>query len=80
MSPSRAPFTLYPAFLDPLADDSERPVLVPEGALRFKDGSYIISSEDAFVDENHPSNRIVLDAARCKLSNRGRWTSLWTLA
>ena len=37
----RAPFTLYPSFLDPLADESEQPVLIPEGALRFKDGDYI---------------------------------------
>lgn len=71
MFSSRAPFTLYPAFLDPLADYSERPVLVPEGALRFKDGSYIISSLAAFVDENHPENRIVLDAALCQLSGSG---------
>ena len=71
MFSSRAPFTLYPAFLDPLADDSEQPVLIPEGALRFKDGSYIISSEEAFVNENDPGNRIVLDAALCQLSGSG---------
>lgn len=71
MFSSRAPFTLYPAFLDPLADDSERPVLIPEGALRFKDGRYIISSEEAFINENDPGNRIVLDATLCQLSGSG---------
>ena len=71
MFSSRAPFTLYPAFLDPLADDTERPVVVPEGALRYKDGSYIISSEEAFVDEDTPGNRIVLDASLCRLSGSG---------
>jgi hypothetical protein len=71
MFSSRAPFTLYPAFLDPLADNSERPVLMPEGALRFKDGSYIVSSEETFLDENHPGNRIELDAAMCQLSGSG---------
>ena len=71
MFSSRAPFTLYPAFMDPLSDDTERPVLVPEGALRYKDGSYIISSEAAFLDEDQPGNRIVLDAALCQLSGSG---------
>ena len=67
----RAPFTLYPSFLDPLADDSEQPVLIPEGALRFKDGDYIISSAAAFEDDSRPGNRIVLDAALCQLSGSG---------
>ena len=71
MFSSRAPFNLYPAFLDPLSEESDRPVLVPEGALRFKDGAYVISSEKAFIDELHPSNRIVLDARSCRLSGSG---------
>ena len=67
----RAPFTLYPSFLDPLADESEQPVLIPEGALRFKDGDYIISSAAAFENDSRPGNRIVLDAALCQLSGSG---------
>ena len=71
MFSKRAPFTLYPSFLDPLADATERPVLLPEGALRFKNGDYIISSSESYIDESHPGNRIVLDTDRCKLSGSG---------
>ena len=71
MFSNRAPFTLYPSFLDPLADRSERPVLLPEGALRYKDGKYVISSEACFIDDSHPGNRIVLDASTCQLSGSG---------
>ena len=71
MYSKRAPFNLYPSFLDPLADDSERPVIIPEGALRFNDGNYIISSLESFIDKSHPGNRIVLDTELCQLFGSG---------
>ena len=72
LASSRAPYSLYPAFMDPLADASERPILVPQGELRFKDGSYIVSTLEKFTDNSAPGNRIELNTSTCQLTGNGQ--------
>lgn len=72
LASSRAPYSLYPAFLDPLADASERPVLLPQGELRFKDGAYIVSTLEKFTDPGAPGNRIELNTSTCQLTGNGQ--------
>lgn len=71
LSSTRAPFTLSPAFLNPLADDTEMPILLPEGALRFHDGQYIISAEAPQNEFNPVGNRIALNVQSCQLTGSG---------
>lgn len=71
LASTRAPFTLSPAFLNPLADETEVPLLLPEGALRFKDGQYIIAQEVDLNETKAVGNRIILDTQTCQLTGSG---------
>ena len=71
LASTRAPFTLSPAFLNPLADETEVPLLLPEGALRFKDGQYIIAQKADQNETTAVGNRIVLDTQSCQLTGSG---------
>lgn len=73
LASSRAPYSLYPAFFDPLSDASERPVLLPQGELRFRDGIYIVSSFDKFTDDGAIGNRIELNTTTCQLTGNGQF-------
>ena len=71
MTSSRPPFTLYPAFLDPLAEASDIFLVKPEGAIRYRNDSYVISSLAKFEDNETPGNLIALNVTNCQLTGNG---------
>ena len=71
MASSRAPFTMQSGFLDPMSDPDDRLLMSIEGALRYRDGHYIISTREKFEDKSAPGNQIDLDAIRCNLTGQG---------
>lgn len=72
MASSRPPYTMYPAFLDPLGDAGDSSVLVHEGALRFKDHHYIVSSLEAFENPKAVGNSMQLDVRTAEFTGTGR--------
>ena len=71
MTSSRPPFNVYPAFLDPLGEASDIYLVAPEGEIRFRDQSYVISTLAKYEDAADPGNLIALDVSTCKLSGSG---------
>ena len=71
MASSRAPFSIYSGFLDPMGDETDMMLMPLEGSLRFSDGHYIISSLEKFEDPSASGNLIDLDAIRCNLTGNG---------
>ncbi|MDA0913394.1 MAG: hypothetical protein O3B11_06150 [Bacteroidetes bacterium] len=72
MASSRPPFTLYPAFLDPLGDANDASVIALEGALRCRDGIYSVGTLEVFENPNAIGNQITLNPKTGKLSGSGR--------
>jgi hypothetical protein len=72
MASSRPPFTLYPAFLDPLGDAGDVSVIELEGALRYKDGNYSVGTRDVFENSNGIGNQLTLNPKSGKLFGSGR--------
>jgi len=72
MASSRPPFTLYPAFLDPLGDVTDVSVIELEGALRYKDGNYSVGTLEVFENPKGIGNQLSLNPKTGKLSGSGR--------
>tara|TARA_B110000503_G_scaffold14381_1_gene19612 strand:- start:6219 stop:10703 length:4485 start_codon:yes stop_codon:yes gene_type:complete len=71
MASSQAPFSIQSGFLDPLGDDTDIKLMPVEGALRFADDHYVISSLEKFENASAAGNRINLNVNQCDLSGSG---------
>ena len=71
MSTSRAPFDMYPGFLDLQSNTSDLKLMTGEGELRYEDGHYIVSTSEKLEQRNDPGNLIDLDAVTCRMVGMG---------
>jgi hypothetical protein len=71
MASSRAPFDIYPGFLDPIGNDDDIKMLPIEGAIRFRDGHYFISSLEKLEALDVPGNLVDLNAVTCRMTGTG---------
>ena len=70
MASSRAPFSIYSGFLDPMGDETDLMLMPLEGSLRFSDGHYIVSSLEKFEDPSARGNLIRLGCHPMQLNRQ----------